>query len=77
MDRETGEGLGRRSTSRERITRVKRGNKVIKLSAEENARWVAKAQPLFDRYVKKMKAKGLPGQEVLKFCREYIKTHPK
>jgi len=52
-----------------------RGNKIIKLSAEENARWSAKAQPLFDRYVKNMQARGLPGQDVLKFCRDYIKTH--
>ncbi len=56
---------------------VKRGNKVIRLTAEENARWVAKAQPLFEEYVKKMKTKGLPGQEVLKFCRDYIKANPK
>lgn len=56
---------------------VKRGNKVIRLTAEENARWIAKAQPLFDGYVNKMKAKGLPGQEVLTFCRDYIKAHPK
>jgi len=49
--------------------------KVIKLSDEEQARWAAKAQPLFDEYVKNMKAKGLPGDEVLKFARDYLKKN--
>jgi TRAP-type transport system periplasmic protein len=53
----------------------KRGVKVIKLSEEENARWAAKAQPLFEEYVKNMKAKGLPGEEVLKFARDYLKKN--
>jgi len=56
---------------------LKRGNKIIKLSKEEDARWAAKAQPLFEEYVKNMKAKGLPGDEVLKFAREYIKANTK
>jgi len=56
---------------------AKRGNKVIKLSKEEDARWAAKAQPLFDEYVKNMKAKNLPGDEVLKFAREFIKKSGK
>ncbi len=53
---------------------LKRGNKVITLSAEENARWGVKAQPLFDEYVTKTKEKNLPGSEVLKFAREYLKN---
>jgi TRAP-type transport system periplasmic protein len=56
---------------------AKRGNKVIKLSAEENARWVAKAQPIFEEYTKKVKQKNLPGDEVLKFARDFIKTQGK
>jgi TRAP-type C4-dicarboxylate transport system substrate-binding protein len=56
---------------------AKLGVKTIKLSAEENARWAAKAQPLFDEYVKNMKAKNLPGDEVLKFVREFIKKNAK
>ncbi len=55
----------------------KRGNKSIKLSAEENARWAAKTQPLFDEYVKKTKEKNLPGDEALKFIRGYLKTQTK
>ena len=33
-------------------------------------------KPLFDAYVKSMKEKGLPGEEVLKWCRNYLKTAP-
>lgn len=54
-----------------------RGNKSIKLSAEENAKWAAKAQPLFDEYVKKTKDKNLPGDEALKFIRGYLKAQTK
>jgi len=54
---------------------TKRGNKIITLSAEENARWASKLGPLFDDYVKSMKAKGLPGDEVLKFARDYLKSN--
>jgi hypothetical protein len=38
----------------------KRGNKVIALSKEEDARWVAAVRPLLDDYIKEVKAKGLP-----------------
>jgi TRAP-type C4-dicarboxylate transport system substrate-binding protein len=55
----------------------KRGNKSITLSAEENVRWAAKAQPLFDEYVKKTNEKHLPGDEVLNFMRSYLKTNSK
>jgi TRAP-type transport system periplasmic protein len=51
---------------------LKRGNKVIELSAEEQARWAKVAEPLFDDYKKRMKEKGLPGDEVLKFSRDYL-----
>jgi TRAP-type C4-dicarboxylate transport system substrate-binding protein len=55
----------------------KRGIKIYTLTAEENARWAKTAQPLFDAYVKKMKEKNLPGAEVMKFAREYLKANPK
>jgi TRAP-type transport system periplasmic protein len=51
---------------------LKRGNQAIKLSAQEGARWVKAAEPLFATYVQTMKARGLPGAEVLKFAREYL-----
>jgi TRAP-type C4-dicarboxylate transport system substrate-binding protein len=56
---------------------VKRGNKIISLSKEEETRWVAKAQPIFDDYVKKMKEKGLPGEEALKFAMDYLQPYRK
>jgi TRAP-type C4-dicarboxylate transport system substrate-binding protein len=56
---------------------LKRGNKVITLSAAEQARWYSKAEPLFTDYVKKMKEKGLPGDEVLKWAKDYLKKNPK
>jgi TRAP-type transport system periplasmic protein len=34
-------------------------------------------RPLLDDYVTAMKAKGLPGDQALKFCLDYIKTHQK
>jgi TRAP-type C4-dicarboxylate transport system substrate-binding protein len=55
----------------------KRGNKIIYLSKEEDARWAAAVKPLIDEYLKNTKAKGLPGDEALKFCVDYLKTHQK
>lgn len=54
-----------------------RGNKIIPLSKEENDRWAARVAPLLAEYVKNTKAKGLPGDEILKFCQDYLKTHQK
>ncbi len=56
---------------------LKRGNKITTLSAEENQRWATQAQPLFEEYVKKMKDKGLPGADALKFVRDYLKAQKK
>jgi TRAP-type transport system periplasmic protein len=54
---------------------LKRGNKIITLSPEEDKKWASKAQPMIDDYIKKMKGKNLPGEEVVKFYREKIKTY--
>lgn len=54
---------------------LKRGNKIIPLSKEESNRWAAAVKPLLDDYVVNMKAKGLPGDEALKFCLDYLKSH--
>ncbi len=53
---------------------IKRGATIISLSKAEDARWVEKAQPVFEDYVNRMKAKGLPGAEALKFVRDFLKT---
>ena len=47
-----------------------------KVSKEEEARTAEKMKTILNKYVQEMKAKGLPGEEALKFCQDYIKTHP-
>jgi len=32
----------------------------------------AKVKPIVDEYVQTMKSKNLPGEEVLKFCQDYL-----
>lgn len=56
---------------------IQKGGKVVVLPEGENARWAAKVRPILDEYVKNMKGKGLPGQEALKFCQDYLKAHQK
>jgi TRAP-type transport system periplasmic protein len=52
---------------------LKLGNKITSLSKEENEKWVKAVRPLLDDYVKNMKGKGLPGEEVLKFYMDQLK----
>ena len=54
---------------------LKRGNKIIPLSGEETTKWAAKVKPLVDDYVKSTKAKGLPGDEVIRFCHDTLKVY--
>ena len=56
---------------------TEKGVKMIALSKEEDARWAEAVKPLLSGYVTEMKAKNLPGEEALKFCQDYIKTHQK
>jgi hypothetical protein len=51
------------------------GNKIISVSKEENERWAKAVRPILDDYVNNMKAKGLPGEEALKFCLDYLKKN--
>jgi TRAP-type transport system periplasmic protein len=70
------EGKAWDEIDKEAIEVVKaKGNKIIPLSNEESARWANAVKPLFDEFVKEMQAKGLPGDEVLKFCVDYLKTN--
>jgi TRAP-type C4-dicarboxylate transport system substrate-binding protein len=55
---------------------LSRGNKIISLSKEEDARWAAAVKPVLDNYIKAMKGKKLPGEEALKFCQEWLKQNP-
>jgi TRAP-type C4-dicarboxylate transport system substrate-binding protein len=56
----------------------KQGAKCVPLSQEEDLRWIEKgAKPVFEDYVQKMKGKGLPGEETLKFALEYLQSYKK
>jgi TRAP-type C4-dicarboxylate transport system substrate-binding protein len=50
-----------------------RGNEIIPLSKEENAKFAKAVQPMFDTYVKEKKEKGLPAAAALKFCQDRVK----
>jgi len=52
---------------------VGKGDTIIPLSREEDAKWAKAVSPMFDEYVKDKTAKGLPAAEALKFCQERIK----
>jgi TRAP-type C4-dicarboxylate transport system substrate-binding protein len=55
---------------------IQKGGKVIVLSKTESNRWAEKVRPLLDDYAQRMKSKGLPGDEALKFFMDYLKAHP-
>jgi TRAP-type C4-dicarboxylate transport system substrate-binding protein len=55
---------------------LKLGNQIIPLSPKENQRWAKAVRPIIDEYVEQMKAKGLPGEEALKFCLDELKKNP-
>lgn len=54
-----------------------KGNQIIYLTKEENDRWAKLAQPIFEETAKAINAKGLPGEEGLKFIQDYLKKNPK
>jgi TRAP-type C4-dicarboxylate transport system substrate-binding protein len=54
---------------------LKRGNKLTQLSKEENTRWAERIKPINDQWVQAAKAKGLPAEEALRFCVDYLKKH--
>lgn len=65
-------------TDKDGIEFVKsKGGKLLPLSPEEDARWAKAVRPLLDDYVAASKAKGLPGDQALKFCLDFIKAHQK
>ncbi len=50
-----------------------KNSKIITLSPEEDSKWAEKVKPLLDEYVATAKSKGLPGEEALKFCLDFLK----
>ncbi len=53
------------------------GHKVIELTPEQQQLWKEKISPIMDEYVAAAKAKGLPGDEVLKRLMELIEEYGK
>jgi TRAP-type C4-dicarboxylate transport system substrate-binding protein len=54
----------------------KKGIKIITATKEQNAQVAQKMKTVKEQWVKKTAAKGLPAQEALDFCTNYVKTHP-
>ncbi len=52
---------------------LKRGNKIIVLAKDEEARWIKAVQPVLTDYVAGAKKKGVPGEEALKFIQQRMK----
>jgi len=55
---------------------VGKNHKFTKASAEDEARASQKMVPVLDAYVKSAKAKGLPGDELIKWIQNYVKANP-
>ena len=55
------------------------GNKIVSLSADENARWQKAVRPIIEDYIKDVSTKGLPAQkavtEVENLIKQYSKTY--
>ncbi len=54
---------------------IQKGMKFLALSKEEDARWAKAVHPILDEYAQNAKAKGLPGDQALKFCQDYLAAH--
>jgi len=55
---------------------LKQGHKFAYATAGDVAKTKEMVKPIFDGYLKITKEKGLPGEEALRFCQEYLKTAP-
>jgi TRAP-type C4-dicarboxylate transport system substrate-binding protein len=53
-----------------------KGVTFVTVSKAEEAETAKKMQPILDDYVKMTKAKGLPGDEALKFVQDFLKKNP-
>ncbi|MGD9818261.1 MAG: TRAP transporter substrate-binding protein [Desulfomonilaceae bacterium] len=54
---------------------IGKGIKMAVATPEQQAETAEKMKPILAEYVANMKAKGLPGEEALKFCQEFIKNN--
>ncbi len=53
-----------------------RGQEIYEMPAKERARWVATGKPTYDKWVKDMEAKGLPGRAILDEAIRLMNAHP-
>jgi TRAP-type C4-dicarboxylate transport system substrate-binding protein len=51
----------------------KRGDTIVRLPAEEKAKWVSQTKPAYDTWMKTMADKGIDGKAVLAKIQEYTK----
>lgn len=49
-----------------------KGHTTIALSADEEAKWVRRLEPVYDAYVKEKSARGLPAADALAFARDWV-----
>ncbi len=53
-----------------------KGVTFLPVSKEDEAATAQKMKPILEAYVKVAKSKGLPGDEALKFCQDFLKNNP-
>lgn len=56
---------------------IQKGGKILKFSEAEYDQLAEAMRPILNEYIKKTEEKGLPGEEVLKFCRDFLKEFRK
>jgi TRAP-type C4-dicarboxylate transport system substrate-binding protein len=54
---------------------LEKGNEIIPLPEEENARWKEAVKPVIAEYIKDANDKGLPGEEYIKTAQELIEKY--
>ena len=54
---------------------LERKQEIYNIPPKERARWVATAQPVQDKWVKSMEAKGLPGRAILDEATKLMKAY--
>jgi TRAP-type transport system periplasmic protein len=54
---------------------LEKGVNFVKVSDKDIAATTAKMKPIWAKYVEMTKSKGLPGDQALKFCQDFIKTN--
>ncbi|HOJ43515.1 MAG TPA: TRAP transporter substrate-binding protein [Syntrophorhabdaceae bacterium] len=52
-----------------------KGVTFVSVSKEEEEATAKKMKPVLDEYLKMTKSKGLPGEQALKFCQDYLKQY--